>query len=343
MKERSWFWMGLAGMTALALVSGCSGRAAQTGNGATSAGLGGSSRTGAQRLRVAPMDMTGSAGNFKKLDSKADTADLPTELTVYKVVPANVTRQQFDERAKRLGVDREVGEDSASFVARGDKASLVVDKQTGSFDFTTDEFATQTKPIAGALTDEQYRASAEKFLVDAGLMEPEAEFRDVNRDNVVGVLENGGWVEKPYMVEVRFSHKPLAGIAFDKGVGPRIVVQFGEDGHILGATSVWRKVEPLGKYRLKTPQQALDAVKNGRGQIFDVGQDAKGTVDEITTSYLNEPLGYKQLYVLPAYVMKGKTAEGKPFTALTRAIPDDMLQVDESLNRGPKAPVSTRK
>lgn len=342
MKERSWFWMGLVGMTALALVSGCSSRAVQAGGAHDRAALN-AAGTGARRLRVAPMDMTGSAGNFKKLDSAADTSRLPKELTVYKVVPANVTRQQFDEHARRLGVNREIGENGDAFVARGEKASLVVDKQTGSFDFTTDEFAAQTKPIARVLADEQYRASAEKFLVDAGLMEPEAEFRDVNRGNVVGVYEDGGWVEKPYMVEVRFSHKPLAGIAFDKGVGPKIIVQFGEDGRILGATSVWRKVEPLGKYRLKTPQQALDAVKNGRGQIFDVGQDAQGTVDEITTSYLNEPLGYRQLYVLPAYVMKGKTADGKPFTALTRAIPDEMLQVDESLNHGPKAPVSTGK
>jgi hypothetical protein len=343
MKERSWFWMGLVGITALTLVSGCASRPAQAGKSGTRADLGGASRSSARRLRVAPMDLTGSAGSFKKLDSVADTAGLPMELTVYKVVPANVTKDWFGERAGRLGVGDEVREDGDAFVARGSKASFVVDKQTGSFDYTTDEFAAQTKPIAHALTDEQYRASAEKFLGDAGLMESEAEFRDVNRGNVVGLFENGGWVEKPYMVEVRFSHKPLAGIAFDKGVGPKIVVQFGEDGRVLGATSVWRKVEPLGKYRLKTPQQALDAVKNGRGQLFDVGPDAQGTVDEVSTSYLNEPLGYKQLYVLPAYVMKGKTADGKPFTALTRAIPDEMLQVDESLNRGPKVPVSIGK
>ena len=294
------------------------------------------------KLTVAPLDRTGSSGSFKSLGSTATTAGLPTELPVYRVVPDEVTRSWVESRAAKLGLTGDVAMDDRRFMVRGDSGAFEVEKDTGSFDYTTDAFVAQTQPLVKVLDAKEYRARAESFLSNAGLMCSQAEFHDVNFDNVVGLYEGGRWVERPYMIEVRFSHTPLGGIAFDKGVGPKIIVQFGEDGKVLGAMSVWRNVERDRTYGLKTVDGALAEVRHGDAQIFGVGKAASGTIEDISLSYLNEPLGYEQIWVLPAYVMRGHLSDGTPFTTVSRAIPGDLLQVDDSLNdTAVSAPLST--
>jgi len=329
----------LAGAAALVLVAGCSSPATRSGSQVETGAKG-----DAVVLVVPPMDVTGSAGRFASLESRADTTSLPKKLMVYRVKPANVTKDAFEERARKLGLKGTTEDQGAKFLVVDSGANFEVDKATGSFDYTTDAFEKQTQPVQRLLTDGDYRQRAEAFLNSTGLMEEAAEFRDVNRGNVVGTYENGGWVERPYMVEVRFSHKPLNGIAFDKGVGPKIVVQFGEDGRIIGAFSVWRNVQPFGQYDLKSPDEAVTAARNGEAQLFDVGSQDDGVVDEISLSYMNEPLGYDQQYVLPAYILKGTASGGRRFSGVARAIPDTLLRVEPSLTGpSPSAPLSTGK
>lgn len=329
----------LAGALALVMIAGCSSTATPPGS-QVETGLKG----GAVVLSVPPMDVTGSSGSFASLESEADTTALPKKLMVYRVKPANVTKSAFEARARKLGLTGATGDLGASFQVVGPSASYEVDKFTGSFDYTTSALEKQAQPLQRLLSDGEYRQRAEAFLNSAGLMEEAAEFRDVNRGNVVHNYENGQWVAQPYMVEVRFSHKPLNGIAFDKGVGPKIVVQFGEDGQILGAMSVWRNVQPFAEYSLKSPQEALTAVRNGEAAFFDVGRQDSGVVKEISLSYMNEPRGYNQQYVLPEYLLDGVASGGRSFGVVTRAIPDALLRVDPSLTGPPAvAPLSTGK
>lgn len=294
-------------------------------------------------LTIPPLDKTGSDGGFPSLESSANTASLPRRLTVYRVKPANVRQADFENWARKLKMKGRVEDLGDRFLMTSDDANFEVDKSTGSYDYTKKAFEQQSQPLRRLLTDEEYREKAEAFLNGAGLMHKSAQFHDVNRGNVVGTYENGEWVERPYMVEVRFSHKPLDGIAFDRGVGPKIIVQFGEDGQILGALSVWRDVEPFATYTLKSPEDAVDAARAGEAQLFDVGRDAEGIVDDISLSYMNEPLGYDQRYVLPAYILRGSTSQGRRFTGIVHAIPDAMLRVDTSLVRPNEAPQSAGK
>lgn len=294
-------------------------------------------------LSVPPMDNTGSGGNFRSLTSKAETSALPNELVVYKVKPASVSKEDVRGHTRRLGIDADPEELDDRYVVAGSSATFEMEKVSGSFDFTTEEFEKQTKALQRTLSDADYRKRAETFLVDSGLKPSTAEFRDVNRGNVVGTFENGKWVERPYMIEVRYGHKPLGGVAFDQGVGPKIVVQFGEDGQVIGAMSVWREVEPFAAYPLKTPEEAIESARNGRAQLFDVGTDDTGIVDDISLSYMNEPLGYDQRYVVPAYVLKGSARGGRRFTGIAQAIPDSLLFVDPSLVHPVVAPQSSGK
>lgn len=329
-------WLVLSGtigfMLCVALLMGCS---------STSVSLGSAGETASEKLRVAPLDTTGSSGSFRSLRSTAATGSLPKKLHVYRVVPANVTKSWVAGRASKLGMSGAVADDGIRLSVGSARASFEVDKQTGSFDYTTTAFTEQTTALTTLLTDAEYRTIAETFLEDAGLMHAQAEFRDVNRDNVVADYVNGQWLERPYFIEVRFSHKPLDGIAFDQGVGPKIIVQIGEGGTVLGAMSVWREVERAGTYSLEAIDAAVGKAQRGNAQLFDVSENVDGTIDEIGVSYLNEPLGYNQLYVLPSYVMRGRDMAGRRFTAIVRAIQDADLIVDPQLNPGPAAPLST--
>lgn len=325
----------LAAACAAALLVGCA-----TASDAV-APSGAATPSGPPKLTVAPLDRSGSAGDFQELGSEASTRSLPRTLPVYRVVPADVGRAWVVERAAGLGLGSSVAEDARSYMARGRAAVLEVDKATGSFDYTTDALTEQAAPIRRLLSDAEYRARAEAFLLEHGLMHDDAVFRDINRGNVVGTLEGGRWVERPYLVEARFSHAPLDGVDFDEGVGPKIVVQFGEGGVVLGAMSVWREVKRADDYELKTPAQAIEDVKAGRARVTNAGKGSVGTVETIELSYLNEPLGYVQEYVLPAYVMRGRLSDGRQFTATVRAVPDQSLKLDESLATGAvQAPAS---
>jgi len=335
--RRSTVW--LSGALVLLLTSACA-----SGTARTSSLDRAEAKEGTAVLTVAPMDVTGSAGRFESLTSKAATSSLPKRLMVYRVKPANVTKSAFEKRARGLGLKGAIEETTGRFLIADEGTAYEVDRATGSFDYTTEAFAKQTQPLQHLLSDNEYRKKAEAFLTGSGLMEDSAEFRDVNRGNVVGTYENGRWVERPFMIEARFGHKQLGGIDFDKGVGPKIVVQFGEDGRILGALSVWREVEPFSVYALKSTDEALTAAKKGDAQLFNVEDRDTGVVDTVSLSYINDPLDYDQRYVLPAYILKGSTGNGSRFVGVARAIPEALLRVDASL-RGPtvSAPLSTGK
>jgi hypothetical protein len=289
------------------------------------------------------MDGTGSEGGFAALKSNADTKSLPKSVMVYRVKFANVTKPQVETLARKLRLTGQVEDVGGKLQVVDTEANFEVDKATGSFDYTTKAFEEQTEPILGVLSDAEYRTKAEAFLADSGLMESDAEFRDINRGNIVGTWDGKAWVERPYMVEVRFSHKSLNGVAFDQGVGPKLIVQFGDNARILGAMSVWRDIEPLSSYSIKSPDEALAAAANGQAQLYDVGQADSGVVDDISLSYMNSPLGYDQKYVVPMYIMKGVGRSGGRFIAIANAIPDAMLQVDASLVHPVSVPASAGK
>ena len=286
---------------------------------------------GTSPITVTPMDPTGSSGSFASLKSKAPTSGLPDRLMVYKVVSANVTRDEFQKKATKLGFTGKIIEGADRFGVMSSTANFSVEKYSGSFDYMKYSFGEQAFALKKVLSDAEYRRRAEEFLTSTGLMEEDAVFHDINRGDTVGTVENGKEIRAPYIIEARFGHKPLGGIPFDIGVGPKILVQFGEDGEILGAMSVWRHVKPYAPYALKKPAQAVDDVRTLKAQLFDVRPNDSGEVTSVALGYTNDPLGYDQKYVIPDYTIRGTTRSGQSFLGITHAIPDEMLKVDPSL------------
>lgn len=282
-------------------------------------------------LAVAPLPRTGSDARIGAIKITATPTSTPQTMMVYRVKRPHVRREEVQRVAAGLGLLGPAEETELDFRVRGPHASLVIDKETGSFDYTTDGLEHQTAALEVSLSDAEYRAHAERFLEGHGLMKERAVFRDVNR-NMVGVYEGGRWIEKPYLVEVRFGHEPLGGVPFDKGVGPKIVVQFGEGAEVLGALSVWREVEPYRAVPVLDPKSALSQARQGEAQVFSEGEEAQGRVTDVEFAYLNDPLGGRQEFVIPHYFMRGRSSKGKAFGIIARGLPASMLKIDESLS-----------
>ncbi len=289
-------------------------------------------------LTVAPLNKSGSAGNFASLKAGISLPEFPKQIMVYKVIKPSISEQQVADKAKLLGISGPIKESSIDFAVKSDNGEYIVDKNTGSFTYITKEFENQASPLKNVLSDEQYIKIATDFLNEKGLLHENAVFADVNRDNI---YTGGDGTTGPYMIEVRFRSKNINGLEF-AGVGPKIIVQFGENGRITGAFSVWREVEPYKEYPIITADEAIDKVKQGKAAIYGSDLNDSGTVNEISLSYENEPLGYEQEFVVPHYKLRGVTSSGKKFLAITRAIPDSLIQETPYIpeNRPPAPPTS---
>jgi len=277
------------------------------------------------KLVVRPLDMTGSAGNLVDLRMDIALPDFPSEMKVYKVKKPTITGDQVLAQAKKLGISGEVKETPVDFRVKSPNGDYIVDKATGSFTYFTKEFELQTDPLKTLLSDEEYQKLATDFLIGKGLMKEDAVFRDVNRNNVT-LSRDGINSPVPYMIEVRYGSKDLNGIRFG-GVGPKIIVIFGESGKITGAFSVWREVEAFKEYPIISIDEALSQIKAGKATIYDASLNDSGVVKEAKLMYHNDPLGYLQEFVIPYYMVTGTNSAGKPFAAFTRAIPENLLKV----------------
>jgi len=173
------------------------------------------------------------------------------------------------------------------------------------------------------LSDEEYKKLALEFLTSCGLMKEEAEFRDVNKENTVTIVENGVEKKLPFMIEVRFGRKK-DDIPWG-GVGPKISVYFGENGKIIGAASVWREVEPFREYPIKEFSKALEDIKQGKATIYEALPNDSGKVKEVRLMYRLDPIGYQQEYVIPYFMVIGTNSKGTPFAAFTRAISEEYI------------------
>ncbi|SFQ46111.1 hypothetical protein SAMN05444406_1563 [Caldicoprobacter faecalis] len=271
-----------------------------------------------------PMPKSGSGGNFLSLTLDIPEPQFPEKMMVYKVIKPALTKEMIREQAAKLGVVGSVEETEVDFRVMAANGSIFsVDKETGSINFTTKEFETAVSPLKTVLSDEEYKKLALEFLTSCGLMKEEAEFRDVNKENTVTIVENGVEKKLPFMIEVRFGRKK-DDIPWG-GVGPKISVYFGENGKIIGAASVWREVEPFREYPIKEFSKALEDIKQGKATIYEALPNDSGKVKEVRLMYRLDPIGYQQEYVIPYFMVIGTNSKGTPFAAFTRAISEEYI------------------
>ena len=271
---------------------------------------------GLQRLDLNPLGTLGAPGRLRKLSmsNPSGAATLPAELTVYQVVPAVVTPGSVEKEARRFGVAGKAQRNVEMTSVRSASGDVVVDNLSGSVNWVTPEYEEASEPMQHRLTDDEYVTAAKEFMRGKDLWNDDLVFAGVSEYTVN---------DAPMMVEVHFT-RTLNGRNWH-GVGPKKTVTFGDNGKVVGYFSVWREVKPMTKYPLVKPADAVKQIERGDALVAADELNADATAERIELVYINDGAGIKQRYVAPYYRVSGKTASGKPFTAVTRAIPLELV------------------
>lgn len=267
------------------------------------------------KLEVAPLAKTGSLGNFKTLEMGIPEPKMPESIKVYSVVNTPVDRTSVEERARRFGVSGKYIDGDELITVRGEDADFTVDRATGSENWLTPAFEETVDPMTHKLSDEEYIELAKKFLRERQAYKDSYVFKGFN------YFKSD---EQIMMVEVLFGQQ-LNGRAWE-GVGPKKSVVFGDNGKVLAMFSVWRDAEEYEPFPIIRPADAKANILAGKSTTYLEEYDADGTVEQIELVYHNEPAGYAQKFVIPHYVFKGTTSKGKKFTAVTRAVPEELIK-----------------
>lgn len=268
--------------------------------------------TGLAVLELNPLAALGTPGRLRsvKVADASRIASVPAELMVYRVVAPTVSLASVEAEAKRFGVQGRARRDKALTMVRSAVGDVVVDNITGSVNWITPAYEAASTPMRSRLSDEEYAARAQAFMEERGLWESDYFLVGVGQYTVE---------DEPVMVEVSFGRR-LNGRPW-QGVGPKKTVAFGGDGEIVGFFSVWREVKPLTRYPLVRPIDAIAQVEAGDALVSSDELDVDAIVEQVELVYLNDGAGVQMQYVAPYYRFSGKTVTGRPFTAVTRAIP----------------------
>ncbi len=283
--------------------------------------------------------VSGSVAQLSELVAKVDLPDSGSVM-VYRVKTTQVNEDTVRALANRLGVTGGACEETPeSLYLRGDQATVTVDKVSGAVYYDTAALEGTGRPLEDVRDDGYYQAEAEKFLKDHDLWREDAVYAGISQETVTAADSQGHDRTQPLSIHVQFCSRPLNGLSW-AGVGPKISVFFGEAGAVIGAAIYWPTVEPYKEYPTISGEEALANIMAGRGTIVMAETaESKGTVEKVELVYWCDPVGYPQRFVAPYYKMRGKTADGKEFTAYTRALPADL--VVETLPPSPLQPVTT--
>lgn len=274
-------------------------------------------------LELRPLSQSGSPGKLRSVKLGVPVTSTPDAMMVYRVIEPQVTPASAEKEAGRFGVTGKAHKNDVLTIVKGKDSDIVVDNETGSVNWVTPDYEGAVAPIKTRLSDAQYVALAEEFLKSKGHFGADYEFAGFGQITADG---------QPVVIEVSFGRK-LGGVRW-LGVGPKKTVAFGEAGKILGMFSVWREVEPVTKYPVMKIPEALSQVEAGDASVVSDDYDADAVVTSVEIVYISDPAGSKQKFVIPHYRLQGKTATGKPFTAITRAIPREYVDEQPS---GPPA------
>lgn len=286
-----------------------------------------------EKIVLNSLGTTGSAGGFKelKLNASIDKGKLPKSVKVYKVKKPNLNNDKIKEMALKLGIKGEITERDQDIAIKGDNASFFVNKNTGSSKYFTKEYIEEeTDPLKNLLSDSEYIKLAKDFAKKYDIAKPNMVCKGVNRGYTLEREDaNGVETTEIFRVEVKFESPRINNIVYT-GVGPKISVWFGDDGKIIGYSSLWRELEEVKEvkyYPSLSIDQVIKNVKaNKESLVYNIDKpDEEGTIDSVETVLWSDPEGYVQEQVVPYYRLKGKNKDGKDLTIVTRAISDEYI------------------
>jgi len=295
---------------------------------------------------------------------------IPSELTVYSVVRQKLTRDVMCELAEKVGVSVApefrasmpdtveepyrrvglIGELTSDIMAKEsnvgpeDKYVAYVAKQVGGItgenlvvlnmtamddgNYTLGLRGSDPEPGGEAPTEEEARAIAERFVERSGLLPEGCELGGVSTSASVPAAESGlGDVPEKAVGSQVVYQRYVNGYP-----GGQFVVQVNGKGEIYYVYRNARNVTPLGSYPILTPEEAVEALSEGRGSITGPtrpGAPLEATVEKIKLCYDQGAAAIPFETLQPSYWIEGSVdgyTDG--FHALIPAVRPEYLEAE---------------
>jgi len=263
-----------------------------------------------------PFDFDGPAYPEPNLVFEGKFPKLPTKLMVYSVVEPNITEDIVRALAKKhFGIANDAMLMRSHRLRRYNLETInerfEMDPATGGFVFEKIEQDISQKVANKVFPSKaQCRGIAKAFLASHSLLPPDAylEERVADRSNS-GVLG------------VRFGRKINGYEAC--GAGARLWVDINPDGEVVEVRKKWETLKPYKRYPIKSPQEALAELQDGKGQLMN---GCNGKIEKMTIRYYCSP--QKQTFVQPIYFFEG-VGPKRGFTGEVPAIKKEYLKSKE--------------
>lgn len=246
-------------------------------------------------------------------------------MMVYKSEPIIMSSDKLMRLANKIGIENATLKDTNKAIIIEDDVDKIIlyDKSCSSlsislFDNSMEEYTGEM------LQDIEYIDIARDFLLETNLLTNDyIQDGSVIENRIITETRDGKEYSYPTEMTVTFRRKALDGFIVG-GVAPRIIVSLDLEGNILRAAKLQRKFTPLMTYPLKSLEEAMQDILDGKGNLYNDTPSSNGTVTSVELCYYNDNQE-QQYYLLPVYYIKGKCGNGD-FSAYVHAVRDEYLE-----------------
>lgn len=237
---------------------------------------------------------------------------VPARMLVYKTVDPQISSEDIAPLMNVFSLEGDIIDRERQFVVREGERVLEVFKEpgTGYVRFSNDAKLGSEEEAKNLPSEEEAVGMAEEFLRASGLLPGNSffagsgyyEFREYGSDGEVIT-----WGKSGLAVGFGFLIEEME----VKGPGAKASVVFGEEGDIIGASKIWREIEPDEEREIIIPEEAFAAFKQRWPQEAEPEElewadiITEVTITEVYVAYYAEPGCLPQHHMEPVYVFRG--------------------------------------
>jgi len=261
---------------------------------------------------------------------KADVSNTPHEMLVYKIDPIKINEEETKKLCTIFGVDINAvsKEDQQTVIKKQGNGELWIFKKTGFYNFSTkdlDNYFPQ-KQVPG---DEECLTLAKSFVKKYELLPDLYQYR-----TSIDCTTYHPSFNEDIIIDKTVTFHPI--IDGKEVIGPKFGVAIGDKGKIEGVTSTLYNIIPVGIYPLKSIDEIVNELKQGKAVHWwtelDNPDADKLIIEKVAFEYYGDigtvfDLG--QLFVQPIYKLQGeiiyKNGEKGRFTVALPAIDNQFI------------------
>ncbi|MCK4420574.1 hypothetical protein KAW48_02160 [candidate division WOR-3 bacterium] len=238
--------------------------------------------------------------------------EVPERMMVYRTVDPKITRDDVRRLMKIFGFEGQIDDRKRQFVVKDQDKVLEVFKQpgTGYLRYSNNTKLAIEEEVKNIPSEDEAISKAEKFLKSYGFL-PENTFLNgvqyyefSKYDSVGKTIAHG-----KSAISVGFGFK-IEGMKVE-GPGAKASVIFGENGEIIGASKIWREIEPDKEMKIITPEDAFAKFKQRwpreaePKELEKAEVKTKVNIREVYVTYYAEPGCLPESHIKPVYIFKG--------------------------------------